>query len=276
MIIDVHGHLGNINQAPFWAASAARLEEFCAAAGVDLLCVSSAKSLMYDAHEGNLELDRALRRSTRLLGYVVVNPVFPGSTDDDLRLLETNPGFRGVKVHPDYHGYDLASKRAVDFLDEVARRTRLMLFHVSCMPGTGFAAPLRIVRFAERHPDTAIIMAHVAGIFQNANYPYFPNLKGLEETAAARLPNVYVDTAHYLMYVYPGVIERMVELAGAEHLVFGTDVPLQGPLQMRFAIDAVRAASIPDAAKVAILGGNAAPLLRLDTTGQTPIARPSQ
>jgi predicted TIM-barrel fold metal-dependent hydrolase len=264
MIIDVHGHLGNINPAPFWSAGAEKLEACCAAAGVDVLCVSSAKSLMYDAHEGNVELDQALRSSQRLLGYVVVNPVFPESIRD-LSLLQTNTKFRGVKVHPDYHGYDLASKRAVDFLDAVAERTPLMLFHVSCMPGTGLAAASRVVRFAERHPGTTIIMAHVAGMYQNGNYPYFPNLQGLEETALAGLANVFIDTAHYLTYVYPGVIERMVELAGAERLVFGTDVPLQGPLQMRFALDAVRAAMIPDDAKARILYRNAAKLLRVAT-----------
>lgn len=260
MIIDVHGHLGNINQAPFWSASAESLEAHCADAGVDLLCVSSAKSLMYDAHEGNMELDAALRESTRLLGYVVVNPVFPGSMND-LRLLEDNPKFKGVKVHPDYHGYDMGSKRMADFLDEVAKRTKLMLFHVSCMPGTGFADAGSVARFAERHPDTSIIMAHVAGIFQNGNYPYFPNLQGLEEVASMGLENAYVDTAHYLMYVYPGVMDRIVELAGADHLVFGTDVPLQGPMQMRFAIEAVRAADITAEEKAKILCRNAAELL---------------
>jgi len=263
MIIDVHGHLGNINQAPFWSAPADSLEAYCSDAGVDLLCVSSAKSLMYDAHEGNMELDAALRASTRLLGYVVVNPVFPDSMND-LRLIEDNRKFKGVKVHPDYHGYNMDSRRMADFLDEVAKQTTLMLFHVSCMPGTGFADPGSVARFAERHPDTSIIMAHVAGIFQNGNYPYFPNLQGLEKVASMGLANAYVDTAHYLMYVYPGVMDRIVELAGADHLVFGTDVPLQGPMQMRFAIEAVMAAGITAEEKTKILCRNAAALLAVE------------
>jgi len=265
MIIDIHGHLGNINQAPFWSASAERLEAYCADAGVDLLCVASARSLMYDAHEGNLELDAALRETTRLLGYVVVNPVFPASMDD-LRLLEDNPKFKGVKVHPDYHGYDMASRKMADFLDEVASRTNLMLFHVSCMPGTGFASPGNVAQFAERHPDTSIIMAHVAGLFQNGSYPYFPNFQGLEQVAAMGLANAYVDTAHYLTYVYPGVMERIVELAGADHLVFGTDVPLQGPMQMGFAIEAVRAAALTEEEKDKILCRNAAKLLHVQVS----------
>ncbi|NMA20645.1 MAG: amidohydrolase family protein [Lentisphaerae bacterium] len=262
MIIDIHGHLGNINQAPFWAADAKQLEQYCQKAGVDLLCISSAKSIMYDAMEGNRDLDAALKNSEHLLGYVTVSPVFPESKAD-LRLLKSNPKFKGVKVHPDYHGFDMASLRAVEYLDQIAEQVELMLFHVSCMPGTGFADAVRIAEFAARHPRTNFIMAHMAGIFQNGNYPYFPNLQGCENVAAMKLKNVFIDTAHFLMYVYPGVMERMVEIVGAKHIVFGTDAPLQGPMQMRFAIEVIQALDIPQSDKELILGGNAKKLLKL-------------
>jgi predicted TIM-barrel fold metal-dependent hydrolase len=260
MVIDVHGHLGNINQAPFWAADAAALERTLEAAGVDRLCVSSAKSLMYDAREGNADLNHALQNSTRLLGYVTVNPLFPDSRAD-LALLATEPKFVGAKVHPDYHGYSLRSRLAQDFLSEVAQRVPLMLMHVSCMPGTGFADAERTAEFAARHPYTRFILAHLAGIYQNPLYPYFPNLEGLEKVAAFKLPNLYVDTAHYLMYVYPGVMEQMVEIIGAAHIVFGTDVPLQGAAQMRFALETIRSLGLPAADQESILHGNAERLL---------------
>ncbi len=260
MIIDVHGHLGNINFAPFWQADAQTLEKYCVEAGVDALCVSSSRSLMYDVREGNTELDAALKTTSKLLGYVVVNPMFPESLED-LVLLDSNPKFRGVKAHPDYHGYNLASKSRQQFLHEAAKKTKLMLFHVSCMPGTGFADAMQVAEFAAQHPETNFIFAHMAGIFQNGNYPYFPNQDNLEKVCALKLPNVYIDTAHYLMYVYPGVMERMVELAGADRIVFGTDVPLQGPMQMRFAIEAIQALPIPESDKEKILWRNAAKLL---------------
>ena len=262
MIIDIHGHLGNINQAPFWAADAKKLEQYCHKAGVDLLCVSSAKSIMYDAMEGNRELDAALKNSERLLGYVTASPVFPESADD-LRLLKSNPKFKGVKVHPDYHGFDMASPQAIAFLDRIAEQVELMLFHVSCMPGTGFADAMRVAEFAARHPKTNFVMAHMAGIFQNGNYPYFPNLQGCENVAAMKLENVFIDTAHYLMYVYPGVMEKMVAIVGAKHIVFGTDAPLQGPMQMRFAIEVIQSLDIPKQDKEMILSGNAKKLLKL-------------
>lgn len=259
MIIDMHGHLGNINFAPFWQADAEKLEEHLNNAGVDRLCVSSARSIMYDVKEGNKELAAALEKTEKLLGYVTVNPMFPESIDD-LKYLE-NPKFIGVKVHPDYHGYDAASKDAQKFLDKVASKTSLILFHVSCMPGTGFADAGVVAKFASEHPDTNFVMAHLAGIFQNGIYPYFPNMRGLEIVNKYLSKNIYVDTAHYLMYVYPGVMEKMLELLGAENIVFGTDCPLQGPLQMRFAMETIQSLDIPQSGKDKILCGNAKKLL---------------
>lgn len=262
MIIDIHGHLGNINLAPFWQADAARLEAYLDQAGIDRLCVSSARSIMYDVREGNRELAEALDRTEKLLGYVTINPMFPESLDD-LHFLD-HPKFVGVKVHPDYHGYDVRSREATRFLDQAAARTRLMLFHVSCMPGTGFADADAIVKFAAAHPDTRFVMAHLAGIFQNGLYPYFPNTRGLEIVNQYACANIFVDTAHYLMYTYPGVMERMVSLIGAEHIVFGTDCPLQGPMQMRFAREIIQHLYLSAEDKAGILGGNAGKLLASD------------
>jgi predicted TIM-barrel fold metal-dependent hydrolase len=259
MIIDIHGHLGNINFAPFWQADVKKLEEHLERSGVDKLCVSSSRAIMYDVREGNRELADALETTGKLLGYVTVNPMFPECIDD-LKYLE-NPKFIGVKVHPDYHGYNVSSMLAQRFLEKVADRTKLMLFHVSCMPGTGFADTTAIAKFASEHPGTNFVMAHMAGIFQNGNYPYFPNFQGLEIVNQFGCSNIYVDTAHYLMYVYPGVMEKMMELIGPDHIVFGTDCPLQGHMQMRFAVEIIKNLDIPDSEKQKILSGNALKLI---------------
>lgn len=257
MIIDLHGHIGNINQAPFWAAEAAQLDAALDQCGVDWLCISSAKAIMYDTREGNADLIRSLETSRKLLGYVVANPVFPDSIRD-LDLLK-HPKVVGVKIHPDYHGYDVSSAAVRGFLDEVAAATPLVLSHVSCMPGTGFAAAERVAGLAARHPNTRFILAHLGGLFQNPLYPYFPNFEGLERIAAMGRDNVWVDTAQHLMYVYPGVMERAIEILGADRLVFGTDMPLQGPMQSRFAIEVIQ--TLPAAVRNKILFGNALDLL---------------
>jgi predicted TIM-barrel fold metal-dependent hydrolase len=262
MIIDIHGHLGNINFAPFWQADAAKLEEYCTASGVSKLCVSSSRAIMYDTMEGNRELDLALKNTDKLLGYVVYNPVFPES-EADLELLDSNPKFRGVKIHPDYHGYCLKTRSYRDMVEAVAEKTPMMLFHVSCMPGTGFSPARTVAEIARNHPQTKFVLAHMAGIYQNGNYPYFPNMDSLEEVMEIAGDNLFVDTAHFLMYVYPGVMEKMYKTAGADHIVFGTDAPLQGAMQMRFAIEAINALQIPQADKDKMLCLNAQKILGL-------------
>ena len=264
-IIDIHGHLGNINFAPFWQADGDRLVEYLEKSGIDKLCLSASRSIMYDVHEGNMELAALLKKDggKHFYGYVVVSPTFPESLND-LSLLEEIPAFRGVKIHPDYHGYDLSVPSNYRFVLNVAKKVKTMLFHVSCMPGTGFSKGETVVSIARECPNANIVLAHAAGLYQNGSYPFFPNLDSLERLCDAGLPsNVWIDTAHYLLYAYQGVLDKMVRLAGAEHVAFGTDSPLQGPLQMRFAVDAVNALDIPEAQKQLILHGNAEKVLRL-------------
>ena len=88
-------------------------------------------------------------------------------------------------------------------------------------------------------------------------------MDSLEAVMQMNLPNVYIDTAHYLMYVYPGGMEKMYAIAGADHIVFGTDAPLQGPMQMRFAVEVIQSMDIPDGDKAKILYKNAQKVLGL-------------
>jgi len=263
MIIDIHGHLGNINFSQFWQADADRLCQYLRESNTDKLCLSASRAIMYDIKEGNKELDGVLKNYDSFYGYVVFSPTFP-DTVDELHYLQDNPKFRGVKIHPDYHGYDLSTPSNFRFVDAIADRTPMMLFHVSCMPGSGYSKAATVVEIARNHPDTKFVLAHCAGLYQNGNYPFFPNMDSLERICDAGLPdNVWIDTAHYLLYAYQTIMAKMVRLAGAEHVVFGTDCPLQGALQMTFAQEAVKTLPIPQEQKDAILFGNALKILGL-------------
>ena len=260
-IIDIHGHLGNINFVLFWAADADKLAAYCRESGVTKLCLSASRAIMYDVREGNAELDAALKKHDEFYGYVVVSPTFPDSLGD-LKYLKTNKKFRGIKIHPDYHGYDLSVPSNFKFVDKVLKKTPMALFHCSCMPGSGKSPFATIVELARRNPKTKIVAAHGAGLFQNGNYPFFPNLDSLEREAAKGLPkNRWVDTAHYLLYCYPTILQKMVDLAGADHVVFGTDAPLQGPMQMRFMAELVDSLENPQSDKDKIFYKNAEKIL---------------
>ncbi|OGV76573.1 MAG: hypothetical protein A3K19_32310 [Lentisphaerae bacterium RIFOXYB12_FULL_65_16] len=260
MIIDMHGHLGRINLHPRWDADAKRLETLRQEAGFDYLAVSSADAIMYDTRRGNREVVQAVRKNPHLLGYIVVNPLFP-ETLNDLASLAKHDRLIGVKLHPDYHGYDVRGRKSHDCLARILEATDLVLCHCSCMPGTSFAGIGSLLEVAARYPQKKFIVAHMAGIFQNGAYPYFPNLSGVEQVADSGLTNVWVDTAHYLVYVYPEVMEEALSYLPAERFVFGTDVPLQGSAQMRYTRDAIRTPGIPRQGQDLILFRNALTLL---------------
>ena len=68
-IIDIHGHLGNINFVPFWAADADKLAAYCRESGVSKLCLSASRSIMYDIREGNAELEEACQGKSAGIRY---------------------------------------------------------------------------------------------------------------------------------------------------------------------------------------------------------------
>ena len=260
-IIDIHGHLGNINFVPFWAADADKLTQYCRDSGVDKLCLSASRAIMYDVREGNAELDAALKTHEAFYGYVVVSPTFPESVQD-LAYLKTNKKFRGIKIHPDYHGYALSTPSNFRFVDAVLKKVPMALFQCSCMPGSGNSPLAVIAELARRNPKTKIVAAHAGGLYQNGNYPFFPNLDSLECVADKGLPkNLWIDTAHYLLYAYPTILQKMVNIAGADHIVFGTDAPLQGPMQMRFMAELVESLDNSRADKDKIFYKNAEKIL---------------
>ena len=55
----------------------------------------------------------------------------------------------------------------------------------------------------------------------------------------------------------------MVDLAGADHVVFGTDAPLQGPMQMRFMAELVDSLDNPQSDKDKIFYKNAEKILNV-------------
>jgi predicted TIM-barrel fold metal-dependent hydrolase len=67
---------------------------------------------------------------------------------------------------------------------------------------------------------------------------------------------VLVDTASFWIYVYPGVMDNIVKIVGAKKIVFGTDVPIQSTMQIRFKLEAINSLKIPNDEKENILHRN--------------------
>jgi len=262
MIIDVHGHIGNINMHPSWTSNAAEVSDTVKKSGVDLCIVSSGMSIMYDACRGNKEVLDAVKKYDNLLGYIVVNPFYE-ETYKDLDYIGEEEKIVGCKIHPDYHGFDLSSPMGRKLIERVCNFSPLILIHTSCMTGTGFSTAKIICELALKHKNNYFISAHLGGLYQNPLYPYFINYSGIETIAEYNLDNLLVDTASYFIYVYLGVMQNIVSVLGTNKIVFGTDVPLQSSMQIKFKIEAIDSLEIPKEEKAKMFYKNIKRIIKL-------------
>ena len=85
-------------------------------------------------------------------------------------------------------------------------------------------------------------------------------LAGLDRDPMDYFRGFYADTA---MFGATHAVRCAVEFFGADHVLFGTDMPLGGPNVVADTIADIEALDLPDADEAAIFGGNARRVLRI-------------
>jgi hypothetical protein len=116
-------------------------------------------------------------------------------------------------------------------------------------PGKGTVTPDLLYRFLSNFPQLIIVFAHWGG-----GLPFY----ALMPEVAEAFGNVYFDTAASPFLYRDHIFRHVVEIAGPERILFGTDYPLikQGRL-----LRSVRSLDLPETVKEMILGGNAQRIL---------------
>lgn len=107
--------------------------------------------------------------------------------------------------------------------------------------------PEDTANLARRHPEVTVIMPHLTGI----------GVRGVLE--AKGVPNLYVDLSGGL--ADDGLLEYAVEQLGADHVLYGSDLPIRSPA---VALARVTSSRLTAQQKAMILGGNARRILRLN------------
>ncbi len=208
------------------------------------------------AREANDYIIDAVRRyPTRLAGFGGVNPAWGSKAADEAsRCAEA--GLKGIgELHPDTQAYDLADGRVLAPMMEAARHHSLIVTTHSSEPvghsyaGKGKTRPEVLWEFVRRNPDVTIVCAHWGG-----GLPFYALMPEVESALA----NVYFDTAASPLLYGRRVFEVGATLVGAAHVLFGSDFPL---LSARRLLKQVEDATLSDADKAAITGGNAQKLL---------------
>lgn len=240
-VIDIHAHLGAINFT-IPDLSVAGMVAVMDRLGVACSLVSHMACMSPDDERGNRELLVAAEAFPgRLLAYLSVWPFSREWVAQRADYWLAQPGFVGIKLH-NAIGFPYTHE-AFEPLYAVAQERRLpVLLHT-----WGAEAEFTQIRtLAERYPEAAFLLAH-SGSNNEATYVEI----------ARDHPHVYLDTT--LSMPRRGLLERLVEGAGADKVVWGSDIYFISQTQQ---LGKVLGAKLTDEVKAQVLGGNARRILQ--------------
>ncbi len=247
-VIDFHTHAGS------WGATGVyddpdRFLRIMDAAGVDQSCINCI--FFGDARRGNDTVAKFLAlHPDRFIGVAFVTPHYPTEVVPELERAFDALGMRSLKVYPTYFGRPIDDPAYMPVFEWCDQRGIVVMSHSSYVgPEDTLTAPSRFIKLAERFQNVRWVLAHSGNSMQG-------QVKAVE--AARARPNIFLETA--TSFGEHGTIEYLVEGAGEDRVLFGSDMPL---LDARHQVGRVVTADISDEAKRKVLGLNAIKLLGL-------------
>jgi hypothetical protein len=221
--------------------------------GVDYGVVLAEQAPLTSGHASNETVRRLCAGSPRLIPFASLNPHLTPDPARELRRLVTEDGFRGLKLYPTYE-YFYPNDAMLYPIYAVAQELGIpVMWHTgsSVFPASRikYGDPLYIDDVAVDFPDLTAIITH-------GGRPFWYD----RAYALCRFrERVYMDISglppQRLLTYFPE-LPRV-----ADKVVFGTDWPSIADVRKNIAT--IRSLPIAEKAKEAILGGNAARLLKL-------------
>ena len=185
-----------------------------------------------------------------LLPFGSVNPKLP-DWREDLRRCHEQHHMPGIRLHPNYHGYDLKDPVFAELLEAAAAR-RLIVQLAWCMEDERTQHPLVRVPNVDLSPLPEVLRRLPALRVQILNWK---TARGDEARRLASAGQVYSDFA---MTENPGGIARLLKTLPLERVLFGSNFPL---FYLESALLKVREAGLTSTEEQAVSRLNAQRLL---------------
>jgi predicted TIM-barrel fold metal-dependent hydrolase len=240
-------------------ASAEELVAAMDAAGIDrAVCFTWPFTEPAMCIEGNDYLAAAVARfPTRLVGFGCVQPRDPGAAAEVLRCARI--GLRGLgEMNADAQGWSLEDVATLQPV-VAASISAGFAWNLHCSEpvghpyaGKGTATPDRVARFAAHYANLRIICAHLGG-----GLPFYAHMPEVRDLCRS---NLWFDTAAAPLLYEATAYRTVIDLVGADRLLFGTDHPLLSAPRYLAQFDPLQ---LDDEQRTAVFGGNAAALLGL-------------
>jgi predicted TIM-barrel fold metal-dependent hydrolase len=231
-----------LGAAPWTSADAAGLQKAAARARYDLAAVASRRALAGDLAGGNAETKALLDASPAMRGWLVINPVYPERSNEEMRRHAAGSKWFGAYVHPGMCGESLASRSTREMLNAYRRYTKPLLVDVP-----DEHAVLQLEALASEFTGLKILVAGAGG-------------EGWQSAilAAKRCVNLFLEP--FSGGSHQGKLEAMVEALGPHRVLFASHYPERNPGS---ALGLLMDSKLSDGEKQAVFSGNATRLFGL-------------
>ena len=191
------------------------------------------------------------RHGDRLVPFGSVNPMLPDWTED-LRRCREEHRMRGIRLHPNYHGYTLDAPALAELLDRAERGGLIVQLAVR-MEDPRVHHPLMPVPDVDVRPLAALIAARpkLRLVLLNA----MRTVRGTALVELVRAGNVYFEIA-----MQEGVdgISNLLQRVPPDRVLFGSHFPF---FNLESAVFKLRESELPPAQMEAVTHENAERLL---------------
>lgn len=262
-IIDIHTHIfpdelapramavlsDNCKSLPLLDGTCAGLLASMDKAGVDKSAIMPIATKPSHVRSINKWAADISRKHNKLISFGTLHPAQDDWRDEIGQLVAD--GIPGVKLHPDYQNFFVDDSDLVPIYKALADAGLILLFHAGVdigLPPPVHCTPGRLARVLDSVPELKIIAAHMGG------YDRWDDVK---KYLAGR--DLYFDTSYSLTDLGADKMAELIKAHGVDKVLFGTDSPWTGQAAE---IAGIRALPLANDEINAILGGNAARLLR--------------
>ncbi len=277
MIIDFHTHIfpprikenrtKYIDRDPCFAilysspdARLATADELIASMDKDGVDISVVLNYGWATHELCVEtndyiLESIARYPQRLIGFCTVQP---RSLEAALKEIErcVKGGIRGVgEIRPDMQLLDLSDEEIIKpFIKLITKHNLILLTHASEpvgheYPGKGAVTPDILYPLITSFPDLTLVCAHWGG-----GLPFYALMPEVKKA----MSNVFFDTAASPFLYSPQIYNQVIQLVGADKILFGSDYPLLAQSRL---LKEIKSLDLPEETERLILSGNTRRLL---------------
>ena len=232
-MIDANAYVGNWPFRQLRYTTPTALLGKMDALGIEQAVVSSLENVFYkDLLAGNRSLQAQVSaNSDRFLPAFTINPTFPG-WEEDLEICVQEFGMRVMRLHPNYHQYALDAAEGTAVLEAALAHGFVVIVTIG-MEDTRHHHPLvkvpdvpsgQMAAAVSAFSDVPFLVA--AGSFSAHNAVW---------AQSTHTDNLYLEISRVQGPV--GDIEKLCGTMGADHVLFGTNLPLHVPEAATMAIE---------------------------------------